>query len=103
MGDCGPLSKLLVIAVMGITEIDLGEEHGHGNDSQDLMRLVKRREFGIDDAHGDSADQAKETDRAGGYLEHPMELEQAEPPEKHHPNRKQEKEGAGETNGMDDD
>lgn len=101
--DCGPLSELLVIAVVGIAEIYLGEQHGDNNDAQDLMCVVESVKFGIDNAHGNSTDQAKETYRASGYLENPMELERAEPPEKDHPKGEQEKKGAGETNCMDDD
>lgn len=67
------------------------------------MRLVEGREIGIDHAQGNSADQASETDRAGGYLQYPMELERSEPSEKNHPEGEQEKEGTCETNGMNDD
>lgn len=52
------------------------------------MRLVERRVFGIQDAQANCADQADETDRAGGYLEHPVELERAEPPQEDHPEGK---------------
>ena len=88
--------------MVGHAEIYLRDQHGDDNDAQDLMCVVESGIFGIDSAQGNRADQTKETYRAGGYLENPMELEGAEPPEKHHPKGEQEKEGAGETNGMDD-
>ena len=67
------------------------------------MRLIKRLELGIDDAQDNGADEANERDGAGGYLEHPVESERAEPPEKDHSEGEQEEEGASESNGMDDD
>ena len=67
------------------------------------MRLVERLELGIDDAQGDGAEEANETDGAGGYLEHPVEFERAEPPQKDHSEGEQEEEGAGESDGVDDD